>query len=378
MSWNFITDGSVRPLDQREANEAGASYDETAGTPFEIVSPPLSGRNGWQSTTEVLGLMRFVGVQAGPSSGIHVHINVIGDPPGVSSGRKLSIRGITNVWAAYAKYQHVINDMLSPGRQDNHYSKSLYLGDCDVSSEPPPGKDAKTWYGHYPHKFVRRIFRNMFEHRARLGKNTPTSHDAATEMCNEILRVPGDPNPCSSKRYPWQRYYQVNLIPLSKYGTLEFRGHSATYDQERVARWIQFLVAFVEYYGATKKPGSQDRVPGADEMNRYFSRSSWEEGFRELARDQQIATREELWQKLGNKVDGASEAFFKDRRWEKGDRICEKVSRDVLPRVQEFDNECCLEGDFSHAAEQAIPDHFGQTQRGALAADFLAWMDQHP
>merc|ERR1712070_363000 len=102
-------------------------------------------------------------------------------------------------------------------------------------------------------------------------------HTKAQEMCNQILRVGGDyPEPCK-RRYPWQRYYQVNLIPLFKYGTVEFRGHSATYDQERIARWIQFLIAFVEHYGSPK---------GAAEMNQYFSAGKWQRGFLRLAEDQ--------------------------------------------------------------------------------------------
>jgi len=375
MSWNFITDGSVKPLTAEQAHQAGASSSETSGTPFEIVSPPLSGQSGWQSMTEVLGLVRHVGVQAGPSSGIHIHVNVIGDPPGVNSGPKLSLRGIINVWAAYAKYQHVINDMLSPGRQDNHYSKSLYLGDCDVGTTPPEGQD-RTWYSTYPHKFVRRIFKNMFAYRRKLASNSPRTHDAAKDMCNAILSVPGDPTPCKS-RYPWQRYFQVNLVPLSKYGTMEFRGHSATYDQERVARWIQFLIAFVDYYGTSGSPApGRSSSPGADEMNEYF-KGSWEEGFRKLARDQQLVKGEDLWSKLDNKIDGSSRAFFQQRVWEQSDKICEKVSEEAPPRVQEFEGQCCLNREFNNDNDHGPnrPARYPQTQRANDAGEFLRWLD---
>mmetsp|Transcript_85148 Transcript_85148/g.150626 ORF Transcript_85148/g.150626 Transcript_85148/m.150626 type:complete len:569 (+) Transcript_85148:115-1821(+) len=338
MDWNFITDASVKPLTEEQARQAGAPdlSSEIEGTPFELVSPPISGQSGWQSTTEALGLLRHLGVQAGPSSGLHVHVNVVGN----ASGAKLSTRGITNIWAAYAKYQNVINDMLSPGRQDNAYSKSLYLGDCHVT-EGPPVKNKTTWnkttikqfYSSYPYKFNKRLFRKMFEYRANLGKFSPKDHTKAQEMCNQLLRVGGDyPEPCK-RRYPWQRYYQVNLIPLFKYGTVEFRGHSATYDQERIARWIQFLIAFVEHYGSPK---------GAAEMNQYFSGGKWQRGFLRLAEDQQTATAEAMWDNLGEGVDRRSKRFFMGRTWEHGNSICERTLHNDPPRKQNLNSQCCL------------------------------------
>jgi len=211
----------------------------------------------------------------------------------------------------------------------------------------------------------------MFEYRLSLGSNSPRSHEAAKDMCNAILGVPGDDQPCKS-RYPWQRYFQVNLIPLLKYGTMEFRGHSATYDQERVARWIQFLIAFVDYYGKTKS-----NPPGAQEMNQYFSGSTWQDGFRKLANDQQTVTRHELWEKLRDKVDASSKDFFARRAWEEGDRICQRAATDTPPRVQEFEDQCCLDHDFNRDNRDNAQMRLPQTERFAQANDFIRELNRH-
>ena len=82
--------------------------------------------------------------------------------------------------------------------------------------------------------------------------------------------------------------FQVNMVPLRKYGTLEFRAHSGTYDHERIARWVQFVIAFVEHFGAE----------GTASTKQFFSAPSWEVGYERLATAQRSATIEDLFKEL--------------------------------------------------------------------------------
>ena len=81
------------------------------GVGFELVSPPppnaLTGQTGVRSVVETLSVLPAQGVQAGPTQGLHVHVNV-GKPgkaatAGMNAGDSLSVNEISNVWAQYAK-----------------------------------------------------------------------------------------------------------------------------------------------------------------------------------------------------------------------------------------------------------------------------------
>merc|ERR1719221_203851 len=61
---------------------------------------------------------------------MHVHVNVLNHR---SPGERLSGRSIIAIWMAYAKYQLVIDEMLSPSRVGNRYARRLFLGTCKPS-----------------------------------------------------------------------------------------------------------------------------------------------------------------------------------------------------------------------------------------------------
>lgn len=124
------------------------------------------------------------------------------------------------------------------------------------------------------------------------------------------------------KKYPHQRYFQVNLVPLHKFGTLEFRAHSATFDPERIMRWTQFLVAFVEHFG---------KGPGHAKMTRFFMASDAAD-YKRLQRAQREATAASLFAELAGTVDSGSKAYFSSRIWEEGDKTCEPPA--VAPPAQ--------------------------------------------
>merc|ERR1712151_1444148 len=110
----------------------------------------------------------------------------------------------------------------------------------------------------------RKFFKNIFTfvEKVRAGEFDDQDRDS---FCNFALdtgmnfrkfaAVVDNPNhlhPCRM-RYPWQRYYQLNLAPLIRFGSIEFRAHSATYDEERVLRWTKFLLAFVEHFSGSSE-----------------------------------------------------------------------------------------------------------------------------
>lgn len=306
--WNWLGDSSVTPLSRQEVEALGASADESSGEAFEVTSPAppfvLSGQSGFDSAIIMLGLLRDMGVQAGPSQGMHVHINVLSpNAPGV----KLTLMQVAAVWAAYAKYQLVIDELLSPSRPGNMFAARLYFGNCP----------AKT-YDHRnclqdPCGCTRRFFTQMHETLKQSWTRLEATRESALDFCDAVLRLPGETStPCADK-YPHQRYFQLNLAQLPRHGTIEFRAHSATYDAERVMRWVQFLVGFVEYYA---------RGPGFATMQPFLDRVDSDLAYKSLRSAQKMATFEELFTELGNNVYQDTGDFFKARSWEVGDAGC--------------------------------------------------------
>lgn len=282
-----------------------AVSEETKGVGFELVSPVLSGETGLRSALEALALLKHMGLQAGPSSGLHMHVNALGEAP----GEKLSLRGVAHIWAAWAKYQFVIDEMLSSSRLDNAWARRFF-----IQEECPPvfggnSSTPLTKCNENPCPCVQSMFAQMH---ATLKRRDLESLPRRT-FCNLVLQRPDLNLPCDEK-YPHQRYFGLNLVPLYEYGTLEFRVHSATYDAERIARWAQFLIAFVERFG--------NPTHGDASMQTFFDGENWREDFEALGRAQRSATMADLFEELGDMVDGMTKQYYESREWEIGDPAC--------------------------------------------------------
>jgi len=294
--WQWTMDPSVHPLTKGEAQLlAPHGHNEAQGGGFELVSPPLSGKEGIRSALEVMSVLRRMGIQAGVSSGMHVHVNVASMKV---PGKLLSPRQIANVWVAFTKFQLVIDEFFSPSRLGNHYARRLFLGECslyDVSEACSPTQPCTC-----ARRFFKQIHEYVLEPRTALDSLSP---NYAADFCNAALRMPGDDKPCN-KRYPEQRYYSLNLVPLARLGTIEFRAHSATYDLERLQRWIEFVVAFVEHFG--------------DRTNFYknFFDGTANDDLKELRQAQETATAADLFAALHGKINDDTAAYFSDRSWE--------------------------------------------------------------
>lgn len=312
--WNWEKDGSVVPLSAKEAAKIGADESQTRGTPFEVTAPGpphvLSGATGMRAVMEVLTTLKHIGTQAGPSQGLHVHVNVASDD---APGQRLTLAGFAYVWAAYAKYQLVIDEMLSPGRLFNYYAKSLVLGDC------PPIDNKHDSCKENPCRCIKRFFLQMHGHIRSLGSDAHNLRNykkqRVKDFCNAALLLPGSTyqKPCQN-RYPNQRYFAVNLVPLVKFGTIEFRSHSASFDPDRIGRWAQFLVGFVEHFG---------NGAGRSEVEGFFQTEDWEQAYDALQAQQQQATAKMLFDSMEGVIDSGTRDFYLSRSWESGDRLCQ-------------------------------------------------------
>jgi hypothetical protein len=308
--WNWIGDPSAKPLTQAEASILGASSDETTGVGFEVTSPGppnvLSGETGFRAAIDMLTVLKNMGIQAGPKCGLHVHVNVRGN----AEGAKLTKRQIAYVWAAYARWQFSIHEMLSPSRVPTHYAKSHFLGENDNKI----------------------VFKQLHEW---LNRGSSWESKPDKEFCNHVLG-PIDPRfhnrPCDYSK-PLSRYRQLNIHPISKYGTLEFRGHSATYDAERVMRWVQFVVAFVERFG---------RAGGSTTGMKGFFNTTASSDLMKLQKAQQTSTMKELYVQLERGRKGQARKWRQTdflayyghgssgtRKWEEGDRHCDPGDGEV-------------------------------------------------
>jgi len=245
----------------------------------------------------------------------------------------LSYRGIGNVWAAWAKYQLVLDELLSPSRLDSpSYSRRLFLGQCRGEHKFKPEASC----AENPCPCVRSMFTQMHSaiNASEAKANAGYAKKDIYAFCNAVNRRPGMVKPCR-RHYPHTRYFQLNLAALGRYGTIEFRGHSATYDGERVARWVRFVVAFVEHFGVSPE--------GSNSMATFFDEDS-DRDLAELAAAQRNAKIEELFQELAGVLDSETRDYYIHRAWEKGDQLCQpprgKAYRNrTIPDPQDDDSE---------------------------------------
>lgn len=358
--WQWTTDVSVKNLDEAEAKELldddAAIASEITGVGFELISPPppnvLAGQSGLYSVAETVGLLASLGVQAGPSQGMHVHINVgkPGKPTAEAQttkmGRDLTPREIGNVWVQYAKYQFVIDEMLQGSRVDNHYARGLHFGFFRaprIELEPGPTPDLGS-----ESEEASRMAGRTFEALWQWVNADAGSELDATAFCDSVLMgavdedSDGSNSPCS-QRYPSQRYTQLNLAPLNRLGTIEFRGFPATTDSGRIILWTKFLLKFVAHFHSAAHPFFEpenltDPVPplrastAAPEIAALQSvKDARAASLRKLVEAQSTASRGDLERELGFDLSGlfsnqrtqtGAEPLPATGRWEEGNRAC--------------------------------------------------------
>lgn len=307
--WSLFYDGSVGPIELSIAEALGHGHDETVGIPFEFTSPgppnALTGVSGLQRTLRKLAVLTHVGIQSSRRASLHVHMNV-GDP--TAGGSLLNARHVAYVWTAYIKYQFAIDELLSPGRVGNVYAERLLLG-----RYVKPAEHEKEGCHHEPERCMNRFFLNVHDflssRKTVPDDNRDDSAEELTTFCNAALQMPHGSIETCLQKYPSQRYFQVNLVPLHKFKTMEFRGHSATYDPDRVSRWILFLSAFVQRFGLE------------DDMQQYFDADGISD-LKKLSLAQVSAISSELFEQLHELLDPSTYEYYTLRKWEVGKAGC--------------------------------------------------------
>lgn len=171
--WKVITDGSCG---------------------FEVVSPILSGNDGFDQIRRVSEALVSINAQVDKRCGLHVHF-------GANDLTKLEIAAVLS---AYARYEKFFDAIQPPSRRNNQYCNG---------------------------------FAGM------LGKETTT-------LKKNPFRFYG------SEMY-YGRYMKLNLESYVRHGTIEFRQGAGTIESKKIINWIVLLLGFVEEYrshSVTLKP----------------------------------------------------------------------------------------------------------------------------
>ena len=174
----------------------------------ELVSPPLSGDEMMRQLPIVLAAMHsFPNVDYTASAqghvrtgwtrpglsvncGVHVHVSWDG----------MTADHVKNIVQRYSDHEQVIDSWMPESRRGNR----------------------NTWCA--------------------------TTDRLATQVCSPRLTTLSRIASAASSRY-----HKVNVQPLNRYGTIEFRQHGATTDFTKLKNWMKFLGAFID---ASRNPPS--------------------------------------------------------------------------------------------------------------------------
>lgn len=170
---------------------------------FELVSPILEGEAGVTEAIKAVKAVREAGARVNGSCGFHVHIDC----------RDLSLKQIKNVIKSYANNEDIFDALMPASRRGNraHYTGSMIGNNAEASPE------------------------------IRLQATK-----AFFEMVDGCTTVQQLANLITT------RYKKLNVHSFLQYGTLEFRHHSGTVNETKVANWVNFCAAFVEHAATTK------------------------------------------------------------------------------------------------------------------------------
>ena len=183
--WKVVYDGSV----------SGTINGEPARG-LEIVSPPLTGEEGFRQVEVVCEVLDRLGCKVNRKCGLHVHIEA----------SDLSLKEMRNVCVAWAQNEHIIDSIVPNSRKgrNNSYCNSILSANRTNNYEC-----------------------NALMHKIQCVRS---KQRLVKVMC------------------PNGRFYKLNLKALARHGTLEFRYHSGTMDAKKINQHIRFCAGFVTQY----------------------------------------------------------------------------------------------------------------------------------
>lgn len=154
---------------------------------WELVSPPMTGHDGFRQIGIVCQALAMVGAVVTKSCGLHVHHDC----------NDLTAPQLANIFAVYAKLEKTFDSMHPQSRRNNTYCQSLT-------------------YNHY--NDVNRLLAQL------KTVKTVSQLDAMFQ----------------------DRYRKVNFRSYLKYGTIEFRQHAGTIDAAKICNWVMMTQQVVE------------------------------------------------------------------------------------------------------------------------------------
>ena len=240
----FLTDGINNTCHGERYNHNATRnwkivYDGSVMRGWELVSPPLSGQEGFEEIRSAVKTLVELGCSVSTQTGLHVH----------HDGQNLSGKAIGQVFGIYASYQTLIDYMVSPSRRSTvGYAKRLNWG---------------------------RITKNGTE---------KFSKDDRKEAITKIRREHGcrHDNSCRCGA----RYHAVNILSILQHGTIEFRQHQGSLNATRIINWILLTQSIIEASRERRSIPKPANVDGLKDTNGVFYRfrksikiyAPWNEG----------------------------------------------------------------------------------------------------
>ena len=154
---------------------------------FELVSPPLKGREGLEQLKKACEALNEAGAKVDSKCGLHVHHDI----------NDYNAKQIANIFAIYVKLETTIDSLVPISRRASNNT------------------------------FCRSLFR---------GKSQQV-------ILDKLKKV----NSLDDIKNIWHtRYVKVNFQSYIKYGTIEFRQHSGTIEFEKIYNWILLTQQMVD------------------------------------------------------------------------------------------------------------------------------------
>lgn len=148
---------------------------------MELVSPPLSGTEGFRQVQVVSEVLVRLGCKVDVKCGLHVHLDAT----------DLTVDAWKSIVRTYTKYEAHFDSMMPVSRRANTYAKT------------------------------------MSQARLSLLDACPTIRDIAMNV------------------FYGDRFYKVNAQSYLRHGTIEFRQHSGTVEAQKIIPWVRFLMGIV-------------------------------------------------------------------------------------------------------------------------------------
>lgn len=204
--WKIVTDASV-------------GY----GRGMEIVSPILSGENGFDQIRKVCDVLTAEGCTVNVSCGLHVHIGAA----------DFTLQQIKTFSKWYIKFEDFFDLIMPKSRRG---ISNRYVGSNRAIHGAYTSEDS-----------VNRAFQAI---------------DGARTMLDLQYAV------CRNNRF-----HKLNLMAFNVHGTVEFRQHSGTTEAAKVINWVKLLLAMVEEgKDGRPRPRKRSDISTSVAFNRFFKR----------------------------------------------------------------------------------------------------------